>query len=100
MLRLDTRAMTRLARTTAQLLGKRGLDDVPEVGEADFELRRDWLGTTYGDPTPASVAEVARAREEGLELEPVYTGKALAAVRDLGSALPGPVLWLNTHGPR
>ena len=26
--------------------------------------------------------------------------EALAAVRELGAALPGPVLWLNTHGPR
>ncbi len=67
---------------------------------ADFDLRADWLGATYGDPTPASVAEVERAREEGLALEPVYTGKALAAVRDLGPSLRGPVLWLNTHGPR
>lgn len=38
----------------------------------------------------------------GLELEPVYTGKALAAVRDLAGspALAEPVLWLSTHGPR
>jgi len=100
MLPLDARAMTRLARTTAQLLRSRGMDDVPEIGESDFDLRPDWLGATYGDPTPASVAEVARARAEGLQLEPVYTGKALAAVRELGAALRGPVLWLNTHGPR
>ncbi len=43
---------------------------------------------------------MARAAEAGLELEPVYTGKALAAIRDLDTRLPGPVLWLNTHGPR
>lgn len=101
MVRLDAPAMARLARTTARLLSARGLDDVPELGEADFDLRRDWLGRTYGDPTPASLAEVGRAaREEGLALEPVYTGKALAAIRDLGGSLAGPVLWLNTHGPR
>jgi D-cysteine desulfhydrase len=46
------------------------------------------------------VAEVARAAEAGLELEPVYTGKSLAAIRDLDSSLAGPVLWLDTHGPR
>lgn len=99
MLRLDARAMSRLAGRTSALLSSRGLD-VPSVRESDFDLRADWLGTTYGDPTPASVAEVAHARDEGLALEPVYTGKALAAIRDLGSALGGPVLWLNTHGPR
>lgn len=100
MLRLDAVAMARLARRTVQLLAERGLADVPAVTESDFDLRPDWLGTTYGDPTPASVAEVRRAGDEGLELEPVYTGKALAAVRDLGDTLAGPVLWLNTHGPR
>ena len=48
------------------------------------------------------MAEVERARAAGLELEPVYTGKSLAAVRDLltAGALPEPVLWLDTHGPR
>ena len=37
-----------------------------------------------------------------LHLEPVYTGKALAAIRDVGgtSEMPEPILWLNTHGPR
>jgi D-cysteine desulfhydrase len=100
MLPLDARAMSRLAAKTSRLLAERGMADVPELGEGDFDLRPDWLGATYGDPTPASMAEVGRAAEEGLTLEPVYTGKALAAVRDLGAGLDGPVLWLNTHGPR
>jgi D-cysteine desulfhydrase len=104
MLPLDAPAMTRLAGRTSALLRARGLTDVPELGEGDFDLRDDWLGTAYGDPTPASVSEVERAREQGLSLEPVYTGKSLAAIRSLaaagGSSLPGPVLWLNTHGPR
>ncbi len=65
-------------------------------------MREDWLGETYGDPTPASTAAVGDARSEGLELEPVYTGKALAAVRDLvgRGEIATPVLWLNSHGPR
>lgn len=100
MLPLDAPAMARLANRTAALLAERGMADVPTLAEADFDLRGDWLGSTYGDPTPASVAEVARAAEAGLELEPVYTGKALAAIRDLDADLAGPVLWLNTHGPR
>ncbi len=100
MLRLDARSMTRLAAKTSRLLTERGMSEVPTLTAADFDLRPDWLGTTYGDPTPASMAEVTRAAAVGLDLEPVYTGKSLAAVRELGSALPGPVLWLNTHGPR
>jgi D-cysteine desulfhydrase len=102
MVRLDAPTMARLARRTARLLADRGASGVPELGPADLDLRRDWLGATYGDPTPASVAEVERARAAGLELEPVYTGKSLAALRDLLAAgtLPEPVLWLDTHGPR
>jgi D-cysteine desulfhydrase len=100
MVRLDAPAMARLAGRTARLLRERGLADVPELGAGDFDLRPDWMGATYGDPTPASLAEVEAARGEGLVLEPVYTGKALAAVRELGGGLAGPVLWLNTHGPR
>lgn len=100
MLRLDAPAMTGLANRTAALLTERGLAEAPTFGESDFDLRPDWLGSTYGDPTPASVAEVEGAATAGIELEPVYTGKALAAIRDLGAELPGPVLWLNTHGPR
>ena len=101
--RLDDVAMARLANRTAALLRTRGADlDVGEIRPTDLTMRDDWLGSTYGDPTPASTSAVADAREAGMELEPVYTGKALAAVRDLAGtdALPGPVLWLNTHGPR
>ncbi len=100
MLRLDNWSMMRLANRTSILLTERGLTGTRLFTEGDFDLRRHWLGATYGDPTPASVAEVARAAKAGLELEPVYTGKALAAIRDLDTRLPGPVLWLNTHGPR
>jgi D-cysteine desulfhydrase len=102
MVRLDDVAMARLARRTARLLADRGATGLPDVAPRDVTLRDDWLGATYGDPTPASLAEVARARAAGLTLEPVYTGKSLAALRDLltAGALAEPVLWLHTHGPR
>lgn len=100
MIRLDAATIARLAGRTTRLLTERGASGVPTLEAADLTMRADWLGTTYGDPTPASVAEVGRASAAGMELEPVYTGKSLAALRDLGSQLPGPVLWMNTHGPR
>ncbi|MFS3127747.1 1-aminocyclopropane-1-carboxylate deaminase/D-cysteine desulfhydrase [Nocardioides sp. Bht2] len=97
---LHAEVMARLANRTGELLRSRGARDVPSVTASDLTTRDDWLGSTYGDPTPASMAAVRAAATVGLELEPVYTGKALAAVAELGGALPGPVLWLHTHGPR
>lgn len=97
---LDAPVIARLANRTGDLLRSRGADDVPVLAAADLATADDWLGTTYGDPTPASNEMVAAARALGLDLEPVYTGKALAAIRDLSGSLDGPVLWLNTHGPR
>jgi D-cysteine desulfhydrase len=97
---LDAEAMAGLATRTARLLTDRGAGPIGPVGPGDLDLRTDWLGATYGDPTPASLAAVRDAAAAGTTLEPVYTGKALAAVRDLQDRLDGPVLWIQTHGPR
>ena len=100
---LTAPVIVRLANRTADLLRERGaVLDLPPLVPGDVTMRADWLGTTYGDPTPASTTAVEDAATRGLTLEPVYTGKALAAVRDLVGTvtLPEPVLWLNTHGPR
>jgi D-cysteine desulfhydrase len=100
---LDAPVIARLANQSAELLRKRGARlDVAPVRPEDVTMRDDWLGSTYGDPTPASTGAVTDAAAHGFALEPVYTGKALAAIRDLAGRgeLAGPVLWLNTHGPR
>ena len=101
MLPLDARAMARLANRTAVLLTEHGLTGGAAARrEADFDLRGRLAGRDLRRPDAGSVAEVAPAAEAGMDLEPVYTGKALAAIRSLGDGLRGPVLWLNTHGPR
>jgi D-cysteine desulfhydrase len=100
---LDAPVIAALANRTADLLRERGaILDVAPIQADDVTMRSDWLGTTYGDPTPASVSAVADAVGQGLTLEPVYTGKAVAAIRDLAvdHGLAEPILWLNTHGPR
>lgn len=97
---LDADTLLELGNRTADLLRDRGATYVPHLAPSELAARTDWLGATYGDPTPASVRMVAAAARAGLEIEPVYTGKALAAIADLGPSLKGPVLWLNTHGPR
>jgi D-cysteine desulfhydrase len=99
-LRLDGETTARLAERTAGLLRERGAADVPSISAADLDTRSEWLGRCYGDPTPESVRAVEDAARLGLTLEPVYTGKSLAAMRDLGGSLTGPVLWVQTHGPR
>ena len=97
LLRLDAPVLERLARRTARLLRRRGAplaDLSPEVSTT-----RDWLGEGYGHPTEESTAALAAAREhEGLELDPVYTAKSMAAALRVKS--DGPVLFVNTHGAR
>jgi D-cysteine desulfhydrase len=100
---LGAGVISRLANDTADLLRERGaqLDSMP-VQPEDVTMREDWLGAEYGDATPASTGAVTAAAAHGLSLEPVYTGKSLAAIRDLAGrgVLAEPILWLNTHGPR
>lgn len=98
LLRLDDRTNDRLVRRTSDLLRRGGLADLPAAVTVD--LPRDWLGGGYGVPTPEAAAEVVRAEAAGLAVEPVYSGKTLAAVRALDGSFEGPVLWLSTHGPR
>ena len=70
------------------------------VGE--LRLRRDQVGEGYGALTDAAAAAMTTAaRTEGLVLDPVYTGKALAglaaAVRRLGAA-GARTVFLHTGG--
>jgi L-cysteate sulfo-lyase len=63
----------------------------------------DYIGPIYGKPTPESMAATRLAAQtEGLLLDPVYTGKALAAVIDhvhQGVIAPGSrVLFWHTGG--
>lgn len=96
---LDRRRIARLAGRTRRLLERRGAA-LPAVGIADLRVESRWLGGGYGQRTDAAgrAIELA-AREEQLVLEPVYTGKAMAAALDLGKSgeLAGPALYWHTH---
>ena len=82
-----------LARRAARLLGWRG-----KLG--GLELVHDQIGRGYGHPTQAALDAVALAHDqEGLLLEPTYTGKAMAALlarRGTGKR----ILFWNTHNSR
>lgn len=98
--RLDAVTVSRLANRTAALLRDRGADVSIDLGPDDLTASDEWMGATYGATTADGQAALDRAAGIGLELEPVYTAKALGAVRTLGRDLDGPVLFLQTHGPR
>ena len=80
----------RLARRAARRIG------APEPA-GGIAMTRDFLGPGYGHETPQAARAIALARAAGLELEPVYSGKALAALLELRP--PGPVLFWQTYAP-
>ena len=68
-----------LARETVKLLGGKDAATASRV-----EVNDRYLGGGYGQPTAAMVEAVRLvARFEGLLLDPVYTGKAMAGLLDL-----------------
>lgn len=103
-LRLDAPTLVRLAGRSFRVLLGRGARQCRLPLAADYlDVRRDWLGPGYGHATPEGEHARELAAGEGLELEPVYTAKALAALLALnrsGHFADGPVVFLNTNGPR
>lgn len=105
MLRLDGGVLARLAGRSARLLRRRGAT-LP-AGSADVAgglvVTRNQLGAGYGHSTDESERAGEVAAAAGLALDPVYTAKAFAAVLAEGTAGRlggGPVLFVQTHGPR
>ncbi len=91
-----------MARIANQGAGRIGLGTT--MGPDDFDNDDSFVGERYGVPTPECLEAIrTTARTEGLLLDPVYTGKAMAAlfahVRDgkLTKA-DGPVVFLHTGG--
>jgi D-cysteine desulfhydrase family pyridoxal phosphate-dependent enzyme len=70
-----------IIRDAAELLGADWRPEPAEVPVLD-----DWLGPAYGIPTPEGLEALRlAARLEGVLLDPVYTGKALAGTRGLAA---------------
>ncbi len=87
-----------LAAQTAELLGVAGA-----VGREAVQANGDYVGEGYGVPTPGMIEAVTLlARTEGILLDPVYTGKAMAGLIDLvrrGELRRGQnVVFLHTGG--
>ena len=104
-LRVDPGSLARLAGRAETLLRRRGAELPPAGASAGEPTVLDgWIGAGYGHATPEGEAATVAAREgDGLVLDPVYTAKAVAALRAENSAGrfgEGPVLYLHTDGPR
>ena len=65
-------------------------------------LRDSYHGPRYGEPNAGTLAAIRRlGRLEGLVLDPVYTGKAMAGLLDLvarDELAPGPLVFLHSGG--
>ena len=72
-------AVHRLAEATAQHIGWKG-----GVPRDQVMANGDYVGGGYGVPTPGMVEAVTlTARQEGILLDPVYSGKGMAGLIDL-----------------
>lgn len=100
---VDARTVARLANRTLALLRRHDADPgAISIRPEDLDSERAWLGAGYGHRTPAAehARDLARSRER-LELDPVYTAKAVAALLDLrerNAFGAGPVLYWHTYG--
>lgn len=85
-----------LAERTAELLGVT-LPDAFKV-----ELWDEYFGPRYGEPNAGTLSAIKLvASHEGLLLDPVYTGKAMAGLLDglgRGRFDDGPLIFLHTGG--
>jgi len=75
------------------------------VSDADIIIHDDFIGEGYGRPTKAGIAAMrAVASSEGIILDPVYTGKAMAGLMALANPADGPlrngrdIVFLHTGG--
>jgi 1-aminocyclopropane-1-carboxylate deaminase/D-cysteine desulfhydrase-like pyridoxal-dependent ACC family enzyme len=74
-----------------------------DLSESDVESFDDYVDTAYGQPSPRGLAAMRlAARTEGLMLDPIYTGKAMAGLIDHAERrLLGPestVVFVHTGG--
>ena len=77
------------------------LPDSPNWSAANYDLNFDFVGQGYGIPSKAGNQAIKQlARAEGIFLDPIYSGKAFAALINLATngALTGRILFWHTGG--
>jgi 1-aminocyclopropane-1-carboxylate deaminase len=69
----------RIARSTAALIDARR-----EIVDEDVQIAADYAGDSYGLPSPQTIEAIRlMGRLEGVLLDPVYEGKAMAGLIDM-----------------
>ena len=54
------------------------------VSDADIHVSDEYIGTGYGRPTDAGIAAIRTlAENEGVILDPIYTGKGMSGMLDM-----------------
>ncbi|MGI9615960.1 MAG: D-cysteine desulfhydrase family protein [Acidimicrobiales bacterium] len=87
----------RLIERTGEIASILGVDN--PVIPSDVVLADAFLAPGYGQLNDATRAAIdLAAREEALILDPVYTGKAMAAVLDRANNADGRILFVHTGG--
>jgi D-cysteine desulfhydrase len=93
--------VAKLASRTLDLLRRHGAPVHGTIEPGDLDAETAWLGAGYGHPTPeAERTRADAAKQEQLELDPVYTAKAMAGLLDRraqGRFGDGPVLFWQSH---
>jgi D-cysteine desulfhydrase len=93
--------VARLARSVCRLIADRGRDpEAARVRLDNWRIEPGWVGPGFGRESAAgSDARIMVEDLEGMDLDPVYTAKSMAALIDLSraGALNGPVLFWHTH---
>jgi len=73
---MTRRAVTKIARATAELVGLKR-----EIRDQDVNVEPRWAGPAYGVPDQATIEAIrAAARLEGMITDPVYEGKSMAGL--------------------
>ncbi len=93
-------AVLRASRSALGLVARRsGEPEVRRTRLDGLEIVTGWVGRGLGHPTPeGEAARTMLADFEGLDLDPVYTAKTMAALTHLATvrAFGGPVLFWHT----
>lgn len=86
-----------LVRAACDALAAAGIEVPKGIGATPVEIDRTALGRGYGRATADSLRECASFRSSELPLEPIYSGKAMAALRARAPKAERILFWLTPH---